>query len=266
MNNRKNIGFKIWDILYPIGMYYVTMVIMMFLAQSFFGTGTENYMLCQILASVVTIPVIYSFYRHDRLLSQRAALRELAEKSMIKTVLWEMVIAALFGIALNNLISMSPLVEISGGYQEANAHFYGGALAAELIGSVLIVPLLEELLYRGVVYYRLKESLPFVPSVLISAALFGLIHFNVVQFLYAFLIGMILAIFVEKSGHMYGAVVGHMTANAIAVIRTETGWLAGTADGSAFAWIVSVMLLLFGLGFLYFGLWRTGTPLEKTEK
>lgn len=39
-----------------------------------------------------------------------------------------------------------------------------------------------------------------------------------------------------KSGHVYAAMIGHITANAFAVIRTETGILKWTVDGSVMAW------------------------------
>ena len=85
-----------------------------------------------------------------------------------------------------------------------------------------------------------------------SALLFGLIHFNVVQFVYAFLLGLVLAAFMYKSGHVYAAMIGHITANAFAVIRTETGILKCTVDGSVMAWVVSVMCLGVGAVIFYY--------------
>ena len=41
-----------------------------------------------------------------------------------------------------------------------------------------------------------------------------------------------------KSGHVYAAMIGHITANAFAVIRTETGILKWTVDGSVMAWCI----------------------------
>ena len=87
----------------------------------------------------------------------------------------------------------------------------------------------------------------FVPSVLVSALVFAALHFNIVQFTYAFLLGIALAIFVEKTGKVYPAVIAHMVANGIAVIRTETGFLLGTVDKSTFAWIISTVLCVVGV-------------------
>ena len=72
------------------------------------------------------------------------------------------------------------------------------------------------------------------------------------QFVYAFLLGLVLAAFMYKSGHVYAAMIGHITANAFAVIRTETGILKCTVDGSVMAWVVSVMCLGFGAVIFYY--------------
>jgi len=151
---------------------------------------------------------------------------------------------------LNNVISMSPLVSMSQEYQNASDAFYGSTLGIELLGSALITPFLEELLHRGVVYGRLRRMVGFLPSVLISALIFAGLHFNMVQFIYAFLLGIVFALFVEKSGQLYTAVIAHVAANGLAVIRTETGFLSGTVDGSVAAWLMSTGCLCVGVGLL----------------
>ena len=50
-------------------------------------------------------------------------------------------------------------------------------------------------------------------------------HVNLVQFLYAAVIGLLLAFVLEKTGKLSMAVFGHIAANLAAVLRTETGWL-----------------------------------------
>ena len=54
----------------------------------------------------------------------------------------------------------------------------------------------------------------------------------------------------EKSKRLYPAVIAHIVANGLAVIRTETGFLAGTVDGSVSAWLISIGCLFIGIGLL----------------
>jgi membrane protease YdiL (CAAX protease family) len=243
---RENLAVRIWDVLYPLLMYYAVIVIVMFLAQLVLGTDSKTYMLRQIIATLVALPVVYAlFYKPDVLLVQesRAALcRPGKGISAARIVL----VAALLGISLNNILSMSPLVGMSEGFAQATEDFYAGTFALELIGSAFLTPVLEEMVYRGIVYTRLKRHLGVTPAVVLSAFVFGLMHFNIVQFLYAFVLGLMLALIMEKYSHVCAPILAHMTVNLISVVRTETGILDGTVDGSAAAWVISVVLFLIG--------------------
>lgn len=243
---KESLAVRIWDVLYPLLMYYAVIVITMFLTQGVFGTESKYYMIRQIIATLVAFPVVYVlFYRADVLLAK--GFWRFSFRNLLSII----VIAACCGISLNNLLSMSPLIGMSEAFAKANEDFYAGPFLTQIIGSAILTPILEELIYRAVIYTRLKRHLGVIPAVFLSALIFGLMHFNIVQFVYAFVLGIMLALFMEKSGHVYGAIVGHMTVNTISVVRTETGILAGTVDGSAFAWVISSVILLAGAVLLY---------------
>lgn len=233
--------------MYPVGMYYAAITIGSILAQLLFGASNESYMLCKIIGSCVALPVVYADYKRDLMLTGRYGIKLQISKSLVYHGIAAIAITICISIALNNLILMSPLVNMSQEYQNASNAFYGSTLWLELLGSALITPLLEELLHRGVVYGRLRRQISAVPAIVISALIFAMLHFNVVQFTYAFFLGLVLAVFVEKAGHIYPAVFAHIVANGIAVIRTETGFLLETVDGSLVAWMISVVLLVMGL-------------------
>lgn len=247
---QRGLGYKIWAVVYPLLFYYAVMLITMAIAQSLIGADHAHYVVCQLISTVVTIPAVLPLYRQDQ------ALRGIAKGGFgvtgdqVRCVSLVMVIVFLWSFAANNLISMTPLVELSEGYREASAGFYGSTLALELVSSGFATPLLEELVFRGIIFARLREMLPKYAAVLLSALLFAIMHFNIVQFLYAFVIGAVLALLMDKAGHMYAAVAGHITANVIAVLRTETGILAWSADKSPLAWVSSAAALLAGAGIL----------------
>lgn len=250
MKRNLTLAEKVWEIAYPVLMYYVAITIGSFIAQMIFGTGVENYMLCKIIGSVVAIPVVFSDYKRDLMMTGRYGLKSPFTAVQVKLLLGVIGITICLSIGLNNVISMSPLVQMSEEFQNASDAFYGSTLGLELIGSALITPFLEELLHRGVVFGRLRRRMDMWPAVIISALVFAVLHFNIVQFIYAFLLGIVFALFVEKTGKLYPAILAHVVANGIAVIRTETGFLQGTVDGGVSAWLISVGLCLVGLGIL----------------
>ena len=108
------------------------------------------------------------------------------------------------------------------------------AEASELLGQVLgnspdlfiafisllltsfLVPLWEETFFRGFVHNWLRNRLSFWPATLISAALFGIFHLNLVQGFAAFLLGLVLAWLYEKADSLWAPITLHVTNNLIA--------------------------------------------------
>lgn len=247
--------FELWQILYPIAIYYVVSSLAYFGLEALFGvTTTENYMTRQTLSAAISIPFILKFYMQDQRVREAASegRKFRLDGAQVKNIILVILTAGASAIAVNNLIAMTPMVRISEGFQNANASFFGGGLLPELLGSCLVIPLAEELLYRGVVYRRLRESFDVRAALLISAFIFGVVHANLVQFFYAALLGLLLAFLYEKTGYFYAPLLGHITANAVAVMRTETEILSfayePTAAGIAFtlaALAVAVVLILY---------------------
>ena len=61
--------------------------------------------------------------------------------------------------------------------------------------------------------------------------IFAAVHVNIVQFIYALILGVVLALLMDRAGNVYASMIGHMTANFIAVVRTETHWLDFSVRG-----------------------------------
>lgn len=250
MKRNLNLAERIWEIAYPVLMYYVALSIGSYIAQMIIGTDVEHYMTCKIVGSLAAIPVVYADYKRDKMLSGRYGLKDPITAVQMKQVLMIVGITICLSVGLNNVICMSPLVQMSEEFQNASNAFYGSTFGLEILGSALITPFLEELLHRGVVFGRLRRRMDMWPAVLVSAFVFAILHFNIVQFIYAFLLGIVFALFVEKTGRLYPAMIAHVVANGIAVIRTETGFLQELVDGSVSAWLISVGLCFIGLGIL----------------
>lgn len=73
-----------------------------------------------------------------------------------------------------------------------------GSPFAVLLLVVVVGPIAEELLFRGVIYGGLRTCFPVDVSALVSALIFGIYHKNIVQGLYAAAFGIILAYIFEK--------------------------------------------------------------------
>lgn len=97
-------------------------------------------------------------------------------------------------------------------------------------------PFCEEFVFRGVIYRGYKKSGSVFWAILLSALLFGLIHLNFNQALYAFALGILLALLVEATGSLWASVICHMVFNSQQVcLMFFSQWLSGTAYGKILA-------------------------------
>jgi membrane protease YdiL (CAAX protease family) len=205
---------NLWNVIFPVAMYFIVSNVAMFVLGLAWKPTNQNYIFQHIIVTIVSFPVVISYYRKP-------------EKKPGKDVLAYVLAAvcgAAFAIAVNNLISFTPLVSISASYQEVSKAFYGSTLLAEVIATCILTPVLEEVLYRGIAYVRLREWLGIRPAVILSALLFGLMHFNLVQFVYAGVLGLLLAYVMERFG-LLTAILTHAAANLICVLNSELGLL-----------------------------------------
>lgn len=240
---------KAAGVVYPLLIYYVVITVAVSLIAAIAAKlgidPQEQYMAMQTIATAVTIPFIYSFYRKDRrepaTCQQHLSeiFQQKGKNEKIQDGILMFLTGAVTGIALNNLMAMTALEEIFQGYQEVEQSFFAGGVLFEVLGACLLTPILEEMLYRSVIYGRLYDIMvPYqvadteakrkrnknsrIMTMVFSALIFGVMHMNMVQFIYATLLGLVLSWFVETSGHLYGAVVAHIGANLCAVLRVET--------------------------------------------
>lgn len=128
--------------------------------------------------------------------------------------------AALALTALVNLIG-AVVPQALHGAAEVNAAMQETSLTVILIVTVLIVPFFEELIFRGLLYRRMRDYLGFWTSAALSAFCFGFLHGFAAQSLFAFGMGLFFAWVYERCNMLYAAVFVHATANAVNFV-----WLA----------------------------------------
>ncbi len=74
----------------------------------------------------------------------------------------------------------------------------------------------EEFMFRGVLFHTYRKN-KMLPAILLSAFLFGCMHMNLNQFIYAFALGVYLAFLVEATGTIFSSMIAHFTLNFTSV-------------------------------------------------
>lgn len=83
---------------------------------------------------------------------------------------------------------------------------------------VVVTPVAEELFFRGYLYAALRSRWGRPASLLVSAAVFSVFHFYIIQLLPIFVAGLLFALLYEHRGSLVAPVVAHALVNGIVVV------------------------------------------------
>lgn len=174
------------------------------------------------VAALITIPVmLFLFHRDSR---KEKELGIVTEKASIWKYIAIIVMFAVMALGLNNLIFLSNLSAASETYSDTMQTLYGQGFAVQIFVLGILMPTCEELVYRGLVYKRLRYTSPFWAAALYSSLVFAFTHGNLVQGLYGFIMGMMFCYVYEKYGSVKAPILAHITANILSVVGTQFQW------------------------------------------
>lgn len=109
----------------------------------------------------------------------------------------------------------------------------GMAVGRNLMYIAVVPALAEEFMFRGVFYHGYRKSGVW-KAAFCSGLCFGLLHMNLNQFFYAFVLGMVFALLVEATGSIVSSVFAHFLINANSVmllaVQSELEALTGSAE------------------------------------
>lgn len=127
-------------------------------------------------------------------------------------------------LGLNALLTLSGFADSSQTYQEVADRQYSVAFAAGVVVYGLISPLAEEVVFRGVIYNRMRRLYTPAVGIVASGLLFGAFHGNLVQGVYGGCLGMLMAYLYEKGGRLWIPFLFHAVANlAVYITARLTG-------------------------------------------
>ena len=150
------------------------------------------------------------------------------------------------GLGLNYLFSRIGLTTVSESYHQTSEMQYAAAIPMALLVYGIIGPIAEEIIFRGVIYNRMKENNKIITSVIVSSLVFAVYHLNPVQGIYAFIMGCMIAGLYEVFGHFLVPVFVHVGCNVFVYLMS----VSGIGERLHTGWWVCIALLLVGAGLL----------------
>lgn len=237
---KETIAGKLWGLIYPMLIYYAVTYLIMIVVEmvcSIYwlskGIVSENELqsyvlsslkgqelLFTLLAAVCTIPILVLFMRRDINKEKKYNIyRKYKINNKLKYLLivpfgaFNMMWANMFVSA----ISMFMPDFMLDSYKGAEQAIYGSSVLIQILTAGIFGPIVEELIFRGLIYKRLKRWTNILPAAVISSVLFGVFHGNWVQAPYAIIIGLAAVWLYEKYKSIAAPILFHISANMISV-------------------------------------------------
>lgn len=224
------------------------------------GKTLETYYSCAILltgiSGLLTILPVLHFYKKDRTARIVGGLVKVkgAERGSVK----DYVLLLIMGVSMaqfgNLIVSFIQIFLQSNTYNEMfSVMMEGKGLAESIYWLGIVAPVAEEAVFRWLIYTRLRDYVRMPFSILISGLLFGIYHGNIVQFIYAAMLGWLFAYFMEMTGSLYASVLLHIGANIWSLVYSKFGlWLLQSSFVGMLMLINFLLLFILIAGTKYY--------------
>ena len=209
-------------------------------------TGNGSAIIAAIAFIIAGIVCLKFFAKEDIVKAEKSAVEKPSLQKTPTAYICMTVAVLAMVLGLNYLFELLGITNLSEAYKQTSEMQYAAAIPLALIVNGLLAPVVEEIIFRGVVYNRLKANNRLITSVIISALVFGVYHQNIVQGLYAFIVGCLIAVLYEWFGRFYIPVAVHIVSNVLVYLLTVTG--AGAV--MKINWWICIGLLLVGMGMI----------------
>lgn len=232
----------LWCLVWPLLVYETVSAVFVLLCEAWLGiVPGEFYLSLRGAAAFVTAVFLGAEYRKLRRLGQSE--KPLQAGGNFHMAPWSVLAgigACIFANGILNLFSVH-----SKGFEEAGIALHHPGLVVQILCAGFLIPLAEELVFRGMGFCRLRQEMMFPAASLITAAYFGLFHGNLEQGIYAFFLGFFLALSLEWSGSLLIPWLFHVSANLLSVFLMAVGRKGQAVSGfiSLFGWMFAGGLL-----------------------
>ena len=168
-----------------------------------------------IISGILTIGLLWLiFVCRKKKFVQEISLRKLSPGAIPPLVLMGLSLNVVTGLVL----SLIP-EEWMSAYEESSSLITTGNTVVMILATVIMAPVIEEIIFRGLAYTRMKKGMPTAVAVILSSALFGVAHGQWIWMLYAFVFGLVLVWVFEHTKSLLANILLHLSYNGCAMLQ-----------------------------------------------
>lgn len=253
----------VWRALYPPVIHFaigqvVAVIGLLILSRTIGEEAYYQYALMLTgITGLLTLPPAMYLYKRDRRCRVEGMIVP-REKGRLS--LWEGLLLLVAGAALSqyvNLIVGLLMIGSKAGleYRDTMGQItQGKGILVMILWMGIAAPVAEEGIFRWLVYLRMRDHRRVASAALLSGLFFGVYHGNLLQGIYATIMGAVFALLMEWSGSLSASALLHIGANIWSVILSEkSDWFVEERGPLILGITMILYLLCLAFTFSYFG-------------
>lgn len=182
-----------------------------------------------IIISIIFIPIFYNIFKKYKKDNSFKC------KDIIFPISLGISISLIYNILVFNL---NNIFHFTNSYELSSMN-----IVVQIICSGILGPILEEFVFRGIVYNKLKEFNKPMTAIILTSVIFGLTHDNIINAIYAFGVSFMFIYLYEKYKTLKAPIIMHMSLN-ITIILMLRLIIMDFIPFNLYLIIVSVIILL----------------------
>ncbi|MCX7709762.1 MAG: CPBP family intramembrane metalloprotease [Clostridia bacterium] len=159
----------------------------------------------------------------------------------------------ILNIVLSSLQGLEALKKFFEAHEKVTSSLLAGN---NIVFTVFVVsiaaPLFEEVLFRGMVFNEFRKSVPVTWAILLQGAVFGLYHMNVLQGVYASVLGILFALLYIWTKSLWAPITVHFSLNLTSAAMAKISHYSVSSPVTSAIFIVCCLGLTAGI----WGIWK----------
>ena len=201
------------DLLALLGIFIVALVVAAFTVNILERSGSASHGFAVFISYVIQFLIVVLFavvQKRMRAPDERPVFRFSFKKVNPAITLWGLIIVFATSLVIEPIVDFFPDAYIE------NISRLMGSGGWMMLTMLVMAPVLEEMLFRGIIQESLTRKFGAFRGILVSSAVFGIIHINPPQAVNAFFIGIMLGYIYYMTRSLVPVIFIHAVNNAIA--------------------------------------------------
>lgn len=248
------VAYPSWgDLLTLLGVFIVATVLGSLLTGILQKMGSVSVGFGSFLGYVIQFSLVIIFGLFQRKIRSPQGTRLLKfglAKLDFVIILWGTIMVLATGVVIEPLLNLFPETYLD---RLGNIMAAGGWM---MFTSIVIAPIMEEILFRGILQDALMRKYGVFVGILIASAVFGIVHIIPQQVVNAFMIGIVLGYIYYRTGALLPVILIHCINNAISYFTwmLNGGTLLSTREqmgnDTLYFTVYGIACVLFVIGFV----------------